>query len=116
MTVCLLDMYVTNSMAYRFLVHKSENPEIHINTIIESDNAEFFETIYPYKKESEVTCQKSKRPREEITDGMPNEENPRRSKRQRISTSFGPDFLTFLLENEPRTFKEAMSSSEAQYL
>lgn len=46
---------------------------------------------------------------------MPNEENPRRSKRQRISTSFGPDFLTFLLENEPRTFKEAMSSSEAQY-
>ena len=46
---------------------------------------------------------------------MPNEENPRRSKRQRISTSFGPDFLTFLLENEPRTFKEAMSSLEAQY-
>ncbi|XP_070029692.1 uncharacterized protein [Nicotiana sylvestris] len=65
--------------------------------------------------ESELTYQKSKRPREEIINGMPNEENPRRSKRQWTSTSFGPDFLTFLLENERRTFKEAMSSSKAQY-
>ena len=60
MVDCVFIGYVTNSKAYRFLVHKSENPELHINTIIESDNAEFFETIYPYKKESEVTCQKSK--------------------------------------------------------
>ena len=40
---------------------------------------------------------------------------PRQSKRTRIATSFGPDFLTNLIENEPQTFKEAMSSPEASY-
>ena len=34
---------------------------------------------------------------------------------QRTSTSFGSDFLTFLLENEPQTFKEAMSSSDSSF-
>ena len=43
------------------------------------------------------------------------EDEPRRSKRQRTSTSFGPDFLTYLLENEPRTFKEAVTSPEAPF-
>ena len=51
-----------NSKASRFLVHKSDNPEIHVNTIIESDNVEFFENIYPYKTESESTSERSKRP------------------------------------------------------
>ena len=37
--------YANNSKAYRFLVYKSEIPDIHSNTIIESDNAEFFEDI-----------------------------------------------------------------------
>ena len=41
--------YAVNSKACRFLVHKSDNPEIQVNTIIESDNAEFFENIYPYE-------------------------------------------------------------------
>ena len=43
------------------------------------------------------------------------EDEPRRSKRQRTSTSFGPDFLTYLLENEPRTFKEVVASPEAPF-
>ena len=43
------------------------------------------------------------------------EDEPRCSKRQRISTSFGPDFLTYLLENEPRTFKEVVASPEAPF-
>lgn len=41
------------------------------------------------------------------------EEEPRCSKRARTSKSFGPDFLTFLLENESLTFKEVMSNFEA---
>ena len=31
------------------------------------------------------------------------------------SKYFGPDFLTYLLEDEPQSFKEAMSSPEAPY-
>ena len=39
---CVFIGYAANSKACRFLVHKSDNLEIHVNTIIESDNAEFF--------------------------------------------------------------------------
>ena len=42
-------------------------------------------------------------------------EEPRRSTRQRKSVSFGRYFVALLLENEPQTFKEAMSSSESTY-
>ena len=31
----------------------------------------------------------------------------------RTSKSFGPDFLTYLLENEPQSFKEVMTDPEA---
>ncbi|XP_075475893.1 uncharacterized protein LOC142514930 [Primulina tabacum] len=37
---------------------------------------------------------------------------PRRSKRARTEKSFGPNFITFMMESEPQSFKEAMSSSE----
>uniref|UniRef100_A0A2N9EBZ3 Reverse transcriptase Ty1/copia-type domain-containing protein n=1 Tax=Fagus sylvatica TaxID=28930 RepID=A0A2N9EBZ3_FAGSY len=42
-----------------------------------------------------------------------NEVEPRRSKRTKTSKMFGPDFLTFMLEDEPQSFKEAMSMPEA---
>ena len=40
---------------------------------------------------------------------------PRRSKRARVATSYGPDFLTNLVENESQTFKKARSYPEASY-
>ena len=42
-------------------------------------------------------------------------EEPRHSTRQQKSASFRPDFVALLLENEPQTFKAAMSSSESTY-
>ena len=39
--------YVENSVAYRFLVIKSENSLVEVNSIIETKNAEFFENIFP---------------------------------------------------------------------
>ena len=38
---------------------------------------------------------------------------PRKGKRTKISKNFGPDFISFLTETEPQTYKEAMSSPEA---
>ena len=38
------------------------------------------------------------------------EDEPKRGKRTRIEKSFGLDFLTYLLENEPQSFQEAMNS------
>ena len=52
---CIFIGYVLNSSAYRFLVHKSEIPDIHINMIIESRDVVFFEDIFPYKQETDKT-------------------------------------------------------------
>lgn len=40
---CIFISYAYNNSAYRFLVHKSEIPNINVNKIIESGNASFFE-------------------------------------------------------------------------
>ena len=45
---CIFIGYAQNSSAYRFLVYKSNNLDIHKNTIMESKNALFFEHIFPY--------------------------------------------------------------------
>ena len=39
---CVFIGYAVKSKACRFLAHKSDNPEIHVNTIIELENADFF--------------------------------------------------------------------------
>ena len=111
---CIFIGYAQNSNAYRFLVHKSNIPDIHVNTIIESRDASFFENIFPYNIVYE-SINNNKRSRDTISRSDPMEDEPGRSKRQRTSTSFGPDFLTYLLENEPQTFKEAVTSPEAQF-
>ncbi|KAK3015070.1 hypothetical protein RJ639_007040 [Escallonia herrerae] len=38
-----------HSSAYRFLEHKSEIDDIHVNTIMETRNAHFFEDVFPHK-------------------------------------------------------------------
>ncbi|PHT50962.1 hypothetical protein CQW23_10709 [Capsicum baccatum] len=82
---------------------------------IELDNAEFFENIYPYKTRHEQSSGGSKRPRDEQSENVHNDENPRYSTHQRTSTLFGSDFVTFFLQNEPQTLTEAMSSSYSSF-
>ena len=43
---CIFIGYVLNSSAYRFLVQKSEIPDIHINMIIESRDGVFFKDVF----------------------------------------------------------------------
>ena len=47
---CVFIGYANNSSAYRFLVHRSENSDMHVNTIIESRNALFFNTFFYGRK------------------------------------------------------------------
>ncbi|GJW01683.1 retrotransposon protein, putative, ty1-copia subclass [Tanacetum coccineum] len=42
------------------------------------------------------------------------EVEPRRSKRARNKKSFGPNFVSFMVENEPTSYREAVTSSEGQ--
>ncbi|CAL2241034.1 unnamed protein product [Prunus armeniaca] len=58
-----------------------------------------------------------------VHDGNPNEPSssgvqekevePKRGKMTKTPKSFGPDFVSFLTEEEPQTYKEAMASPEA---
>ena len=54
---CIFIGYALNSSAYKFLVHKSEIPDIHVNMIIEFREM-FFEDIFPYKQENDKTFEK----------------------------------------------------------
>ncbi|KAL0396142.1 UNVERIFIED_CONTAM: Retrovirus-related Pol polyprotein from transposon TNT 1-94 [Sesamum calycinum] len=56
-----------------------------------------------------------KRTREVANGDHQRDEEPRRNKRAKRAKTFGPDFLTYLLENEPRTINEALSSPEAPF-
>lgn len=115
--------YAHNSSAYRFLVTNSEVREISNNSIIESRDATFFEHIFPYKTRipkpvSEIPST-SDNPfsRSSIVQGnqIESQTELRRSKRPRKEKNFGDGFYMFLLEGEPTTFKEAMSSVDAPF-
>ena len=107
---CMLVGYASNSAAYRFLVLKSD--VLDCNTIIETKNAEFFEHIYPLRDKISHTTESLNRP---LFVSEQTNEILRRSKRQRKETSFGNDFYTFLVDNDPQTYFEALSSSEAKF-
>ena len=94
-------------------MYESNNSEIHKNMIMESRNVSFFENVFPYKSSEVASSSKWVRSEEEEhTEDVQEEVEPRRSKRARVEKSFGPDFVAYMLESEPQTYKEAVNSSE----
>ena len=80
---------------------------------MESRNASLFEDVFPCRFKDEASS--SKRNLEIIdSQGHESEEEvkvePRRSKRTRIEKYFGLDFLTYMFESKPQTFKKAVNS------
>lgn len=110
--------YEQKSTAYGFLLYDSRNADIHKNTILESNDASFFENVFPYKVDTRnmdfLDHEFIDQPIEkivEISQDQDNEavkefdsEEPRRSKQVRLEKSFGHDFLTYMLEGEPQTY------------
>jgi hypothetical protein len=121
--------YAHHSIAYRFLVVKSEVPDMHVNSLLESCDATFFENIFPIKdlhvisslplNETVNTTPKSVEFSEhnEHTLESNHEEihsdDPRRSKRQKTAKSFGDDFTIYLIDDSPKTITKAFSSPDA---
>ncbi|KAL0349656.1 UNVERIFIED_CONTAM: Retrovirus-related Pol polyprotein from transposon TNT 1-94 [Sesamum radiatum] len=124
--------YVETSYALRFLVIKSEIPGIEVNTIVEFRDAVFLEDVFPMKTgiPSSVSLDDSLASTsipehvEKMTNvgvnpnsaRLTHEESdiPRRSKRARVVKDFGSDFVTYNIEDDPVTFKDAMASLEAK--
>ncbi|GJV28930.1 retrovirus-related pol polyprotein from transposon TNT 1-94, partial [Tanacetum coccineum] len=124
---CIFIGYAKNSGAYRFIVHESKNPDIKKNTVMESRNASFFEHLFPClsketgssaRLDDEVVQDKRQRDdndlQDERQDQTKEEVKPRRSKRARNEKLFGPNFVSFMVENEPTSYREAVTSSEGQ--
>ena len=118
---CVFINYAHNSTACRFLIYKSDTLDLHVNSIIESRNVSFFEEIFTYKSTQELIFLKRKFEftsstsyDQELMEEM-NEVEPKRSKRARTSKSFGPNFITYMLEDELQSFKEAISTLEAPF-
>ncbi|XP_024010354.1 uncharacterized protein LOC112085375 [Eutrema salsugineum] len=86
---------------------------------MESRNASFFEHIFPYKDKQTTKRTREERDATTSVNEMEVEQvkdEPRRSKRARKKKSYGEDFtMVFLVENEPRSYPEAMSTPEAPY-
>ncbi|KAK1626296.1 hypothetical protein QYE76_000611 [Lolium multiflorum] len=113
-----------------FLIVKSEVSDMHVGTIMESNDATFFEDIFPMKDmpnssnqgmpstsiqefatipESTIPIEHLENPEED------NNEAPKRSKRQRTAKSFGNDFIVYLVDDTPTSISEAYASPDADY-
>ena len=118
---CVFIGYANNNSAYQFLIHKSNVPDMNVNTIIESRNVIYFEEIFPYKSTQVSSSLKRKFESTSSTSHDQelmeerNEVKPRRSKRAKTSKLFGLNFLNYMLEDEPQSFKEANSTPEVPF-
>jgi hypothetical protein len=126
---CVFLGYAHHSTAYRFLVIKSEIPDVHIDTFLESRDVTFFENIFHMKNSYDM----SSLPVNVLADASPepsgnfdhaehtpepiheeiDSEAPRRSKRSRIAKSFSDDFTIYLMDDTPKTIVEVFASPDA---
>ena len=75
-----------------------------------------FEDVFPCKSREEPSS--PKRVLETINENSKDQDKngeveSRHNKRARTEKKFGLDFLTYVLDREPHTFKEAMNSTES---
>src|SRR6266542_1349388 len=98
---------------------------MHVDTIMESRDATFFQNMFPMKDMHSISkfsseiipepvapIESSKQPRENVLE-EDDSEAPRRSKRQRIEKSFGDDFTVYLMDDTPTSIAEAYASPDA---
>ncbi|KAL4319632.1 hypothetical protein GQ457_18G010610 [Hibiscus cannabinus] len=124
--------YASSSAAYRFMI-------LNDYSICESRDAVFFENTFPLKKprlviETQIENLPSTSSSVPARSTQEIDFEPRRSKRQRVETSFGPDFITsfisdindyetlsnpiaqsFLLDEGPKTYEEAIRSIDSSF-
>ena len=83
--------------------------------IIESRDIVLFEDIFPYKQKETRFLEKEHMKYRSGKRTIVNAEIvPRRTKRSKIPKSFDPNSIAYVIESEPQTFKEDISTPKAQ--
>ena len=89
------------------------------NTIVETRDADFFEHIFHMNRMRLTNESSSVIPQMRSSSNLDENHSTqelRRSKRPKNGTNFGPDFITaFLIEDDPKTYQEAMKSVDATF-
>jgi hypothetical protein len=102
---------------------------MHVDTMMESRDATFFENMFPIKDmhstariSSEIIPKSStsddyfEQPHENVFENIhekDDNEAPTRSKRRRTAKSFGDDFIVYLVDDTPKSIAEAYASPDA---
>jgi hypothetical protein len=126
---CIFLGYTQRSIGYRFLVVKSEVPDMHVDIIMKSCDATFFGNMIPMKvmhntarfsseiiPESSISDDYFEQPHENIFEDVrekDDNEAPTRSKRWRTAKSFGDDFIMYLVDDTPTSIAETYASPDA---
>ncbi|CAL1388160.1 unnamed protein product [Linum trigynum] len=105
---CVFVGYAANSKAYRFY-------DLNARTIIESIDADFFETRFPFKTRNSGGNVLLAIRDNGTSGGVGSEDELRRSKRARISKDFGDDFTTVFTLEDPKSLQEALTSVDADF-
>ena len=120
---CVFLGYAQNNTAYRFLVVKSDSPDVSVYTIMESRDASFFEEVYPTRSASNSETQiytqsKIIAPPEPNSEPVTSDEDndkvddaPHISKRQRVVKFFGNDFIVYLVDDVPKNTSRGLCIS-----
>ena len=106
---CVFIGYACNSSYYRFLVIKSDLLESY--TIIESENAIFFEHVFPLKNKKKELHDSI----EISNDFVDDVQEIRRSKWARKEKDYDNDFLAYVVENELVSYYNAIKSVDALF-
>jgi hypothetical protein len=123
---CVFLGYAHHNISNRFLVIKSEVPDLHVDTFLESRDVTLFKNIFPIKNlyglsnlPANVIADTTPEPSENIdhakhlSEPIHDEiysEAPRRSKRPRTAKPFGDDFAIYHVDDTPKTITEAFAS------
>jgi len=122
---CVFLGYAFHSVGYRFLIIKSDVPDMYVDTIMELRDATFFENEFPMKNTPSKTSHETIIPHaqelsilidhvEDSHEHIPEVVDTiatQKSKRPRAK-SFGDEFIVYLVEDMPTTIVEAYSSPD----
>ena len=113
---CVFLGYAKNRTTYRFLVVKPEVSDIATNVMMESRDATFFEHVFPMRPNEVIDPIGSSEHSILLrVDNTAPELELRRSKRQTTEKSLGDDYVTYVVDDEPRTLSEAYASPDVDY-